>query len=128
LEQTTVKFLSHYLSAGTISTNPHKVKAIADWPTLKTVRDIQRFLGAANYWHHFIKDFSKIAHPLHLLLHTDQPFNWTSFQQTTFDTIKHKLTTAQILLIPDKTKPYLLKTDASGYALRAVLSQEGEDG
>ena len=49
-----------------------KIKAVLDWPTPKSVKDIQKFLGLANYYRQFIKDFTQIARPLHELMRKDQ--------------------------------------------------------
>ncbi|CAG8675975.1 6547_t:CDS:1, partial [Paraglomus brasilianum] len=70
--------------------------------------------------------FSAIAPPLTALLHKGQPFNWTSIIHEAFDTLKGKLSTTPILLIPDPTKPFTLTTDAFDFAIGAVLTQDHE--
>ena len=54
-----------------------KVKRVLDWPTSKCVKDAQKFLGLANYYHQFIESFASIARPLHDLVKKDQKWNWT---------------------------------------------------
>ena len=54
-----------------------KVKRVLDWPTSKCVKDVQKFLGLANYYHQFIESFASIARPLHDLVKKDQKWNWT---------------------------------------------------
>ena len=49
-----------------------KVKAILDWPVSKSVKDVQKFLGLANYYKRFVKIFAKIAKPLHELMRKEQ--------------------------------------------------------
>ena len=58
---------------------PHNMnmKSITDWPVPKNVKDLQSFLGLANYYRRFIKDFSKIATPLHRLCSKKVEFSWS---------------------------------------------------
>ena len=63
-----IDYLGYLVSKKGISPNPDKVAAIANWPKLKNTRDVQSFLGLANYYRKFIKDFSKLAVPLTKLL------------------------------------------------------------
>jgi len=51
-----------------INMEEEKVKIILDWPVFKSVKEVQKFLGLANYYRKFVKDFSKIARPLHKLI------------------------------------------------------------
>ena len=49
-----------------------KMKGVLDWLTPKCVKDVQKFLGLANYYHQFIKDFASIARPLHNMVNKDK--------------------------------------------------------
>ncbi|XP_011639428.1 uncharacterized protein LOC105428693 [Pogonomyrmex barbatus] len=89
----------------------------------KKVKDVQSFIGLAGYYRKFIEDFSRIAKPLTKLTKKGEKFEWTETQQNAFDMLKNKLTTASILKYPDFTREFLLTTDASDYAIGAVLSQ-----
>ena len=105
--------------------DPSKVKAIVDWPSpLQNVRDVRSFLGLAGYYRRFVKGFSQLAAPLTELLKNDVEFNWSKAQQTAFDTLKKAITSAPILISPDPTKPYVVITDASGFAAGAILQQD----
>ena len=55
-----------------IKIEEEKVKDILDWPTLKGVKDVQKFLGLANYYHWFIKNFAAIARSLHNIVKKNQ--------------------------------------------------------
>ena len=55
-----------------IKMKEEKMKGVLDWPTPKCVKDIQKFLGLANYYHQFIQDFTFIARPLHNMVKKDQ--------------------------------------------------------
>ena len=102
--------------------NDDKVQAILEWPTLKTVRGVRSFLGLANFYRRFIKDYTQIARPLNDLTKKDQAFKWKDSQQIVFDTLKQRFTTAPILAFPDIDKQFCLETDASDFATGAVLS------
>ena len=68
--------------------NDDKVKAILEWPTPKTVRGVRSFLGLANFYQRFIKDYVQVARPLNDLTKKVQAFKWKKSQQTVFDTLK----------------------------------------
>ena len=122
----TVKYLGTIISAGQIAVSPAKAQSISDWPTPTKVRDVQSFLGAMNFWHKFIPGFSSIARPLHNLTRKDTKFEWTLECQTAFDALKSKISSEPILKHPLHDKPFILETDASGFATGAVLMQEHE--
>ena len=102
--------------------NDDKVKAILEWPTLKRVRGVRSFLGLANFYRRFIKDYAQVARPLNDLTKKDQAFKWKESQQTAFNTLKQRFTTAPILTFPDIDKQFHLETDASDFTTGAVLS------
>jgi Reverse transcriptase (RNA-dependent DNA polymerase) len=62
--QTSVEYLSLIISEGELCMDPEKLKAIQTWPLSRTIKDIQKFLGFCNFYHWFVKDYSKIAWPL----------------------------------------------------------------
>ncbi len=78
-------YLGHKISHDTIAMDPIKVAGVTEWPTPKTKKELQSFLGFANYYRHFIKDFSHIAHPLHRLRLTgNDEWKWKEEQQAAF--------------------------------------------
>jgi hypothetical protein len=83
-----VEFLGMTISAEGIKMNDDKVKAILEWPTPKTVRGVRSFLGLANFYRRFIKDYAQVARPLNDLTKKDQAFEWKDSQQTAFNTLK----------------------------------------
>jgi hypothetical protein len=123
-----VDFLGHIVSAEGVQPDPGKVDKVADWPQPKTRKEVQQFLGLANYYRRFVQDFATTAKPLHRLTENTAPFEWTNDCQSAFDGIKHKLTLAFILAFPDFQKPFILDTDASNTGLGGVLSQMQDDG
>ena len=108
----------------------HKVAAIADWPVLKSVRDVRAFLGLAGFYRRFVQGFSRIAQPLTDLTQVADGkwFSWGSVEQAAFDALKRALTEAPVLAHPDPQRQWTVQTDASGYAIGAVLSQVQDDG
>lgn len=121
-----VKFLGHLISAEGISPDPGKVGAVNDWPTPLNVTNVQSFLGLCAYYRRFIKDFSKIARPLHQLCEKGKRFEWSGECQEAFTNIKELLTSAPILIQPRWEQMFILDTDASLHAMGAVLSQRVE--
>ena len=69
-----------------------------------------------------------MAAPLNNLLGKDTPFEWTNNAQHLFNELKQQLTSAPVLMMPDQTKPFQIKLDASKYASRAVLTQLDNNG
>ena len=106
--------------------DPKKVAAILDWKALKDIRGIKSFIGMADYYRRFIEGFSKIVRPMTALLAKKVEFKWTPVCQESFETLKKKLTTAPILILPDVHKPFSVYCDASYTGMGCVLMQEGK--
>jgi transposase InsO family protein/predicted aspartyl protease len=121
--QTKVNFLGHVVSAEGIATDPDKTTAVQQWPVLKNVHDVRSFLGTCSYYRRYIKSFADIARPLHKLTEKTARFQWSQECDAAFNTLKQRLVTAPILGYPNMDDPFILDTDASGFALGSVLSQ-----
>ncbi|KAF8756360.1 hypothetical protein RHS01_04300 [Rhizoctonia solani] len=102
--------------------------AVQEWPTPTKVKEVQLFLGFANFLRRFVANFSHIARPLHNLVKKDTPWKWETREQEAFQNLKDAITGAPVLCHADLPKPYFLETDASGAALGSILSQRQEDG
>src|ERR1700680_782428 len=126
--QKQIKFLGHLVSEDGIRVNPEKVKAIIDWPTPTSVKNIRCFLGISGYYRKFIQNYSKVASPLTELLKDEQRFKWGEEQQSAFDFLKQATTSAPILVLPDMSLPFKVTTDACSRAIGAVLSQNNGKG
>lgn len=87
------------------------------------VKEVQSFLGFANFYCHFINNYSDIVVALNRLTHEDVPFNWTVECQAAFQQLKDTFTTAPILMHFDPHQPIIIKTDGSNYAIAAILLQ-----
>lgn len=90
------------------------------------MRDVQSFLGLVGYYRRFIKDFSKLASPLFVLLGKYVEFIWTDNYQEALDSLKGKMVTAPILRGPNWALPFHIHTDASNKAIGAALGQVEE--
>ena len=118
-----VQYLGHVVSAEGVMTDPDKIEAVKNWERPGTVTGIRSFLGLASYYRRFIEGFSNIARPLHQLTEKNIHSVWAEECEQSFVELKEKLISAPILPYPLPEGDYILDTDASGYALGAVLSQ-----
>ena len=105
----------------------NKIKIIQDWPKPKKVKDIQSFLGFANFYCWFIFNYSNIVIPLTCLIWKDIPWKFDSSCQDAFNSLKKAFISTPIFTywIPDAQ--LIVETDASDYALTAILSIVNED-
>ena len=76
-----VGFLGVVIGLEGIRIEQEKVKGVLDWPTPQCVKDVQKFLGLANYYRRFIKGFASIARPLHDMVKKDKKWDWTEKQE-----------------------------------------------
>ena len=107
--------------------DPHKVKAITEWPVPTTKKELQQFLGFVNFYRRFVKGFAKIAKPLTKLTGNNE-WKWTELKQVAFEELKEEITSERTLVIPKLGKPFRMETDASDFAVTAILSQEDDEG
>jgi transposase InsO family protein len=124
--QNEVEYLGMIVGNGTVKMDPAKILAIKDWPVPKNKRELQRFLGFCNYYRRFIKNYSKHAKPLTILTgNTD--YQWSSDQQTAFETLIHAVTSEPTLAMPNQKGQFRIEADSSDYAIGAILSQKQDD-
>ena len=121
------EYLGHIISEEGVRPGPKKLETVKLFPQPRTAKNIRQFLGLTGYYRRFIKNFSKIAKPMSDLTRKDRRFEWTIKQHNAFETLRDALCEEPILQYPDFDKPFIITTDASGYAVGAVLSQ-GEIG
>lgn len=128
--QSSVDFLGHVVGNGRKSCQEDKVEKVKNALPPETKKQVRAFLGLCGYYRDFIPHFAKIAGPLYDLIKKDTPkrVKWGEAQQEAFEALKEKLCSRPILRLPDESKPYVLRTDASNEGLGAVLLQEFEDG
>ena len=122
-----IGFLEVVIGPDGIKMKEEKIKGILDWPTPKCVKDMQKFLGLANYYHQFIKGFTSIARPLHNIVKKNQKWDWTERQEEAFRELKERFTKELVLAAPDLDKKMRMEVDVSDYAMGGVLSMECKD-
>ena len=122
-----VEFLGVVIGLEGIKMEKWKVKGVLEWPTPKCVKDVQKFLGLANYYCRFIEDFVSIARPLHDLVRKDKKWEWAEKKERAFGELKKRFTEEPVLAAPDLDKKMRMEVDASDYATRRVLLMECKD-
>ena len=127
-----VKYLGHVVSENGVEADPDKVEAVAKWPLPETVQELRQALGFFGYYRRFVKDFSKLAKPLHDLLkgvenksriNKKTPIVMNPEAIAAFYSLKEKLTSPPILAFADYKLPFQVSTDASTQGLGAILYQ-----
>ena len=129
LFQDKVKFLGHVISADGLGPLEENVKAVQEYPSPRTIKSVQRFMGMVNFYRRFIPKCSTISKPLTALLSTKK-LVWTEKCQEAFDALKSALTNPPVLGFPDfeSNEPLNLHTDASQFGAGACLSQKQDGG
>jgi len=118
-----VTFLGSVISAEGIQMDSAKVQAVSDWPVPRSRVELQRFLGFANFYRRFIRNFGQVAAPLTALTSVKTCFKWSGSAQGAFDLLKERFTSAPILVTPDVTRQFIVEVDASEVGVGAILSQ-----
>ena len=120
---TSISFLGYVIAPEQLQMDPVKVSAVAEWPAPTNLKQLQRFLGFANFYRVFIKNYSSIAAPLTALTSISKPFGWSSEAEAAFVELKKRFVSAPVLLHPDPDLQFVVEVDASDTGLGAVLSQ-----
>ena len=125
---THVEYLGFILSPDGLTMDPAKIQVIQDWPEPRKVRDIQSFLGFANFYRRFIYNYSDIVIPLTRLTQKGTPWHFSEDCRNAFSAIKKAFTCALVIThwVPDAQ--ITVETDASDYAVAAILSITLSDG
>ena len=119
----TTSFLGYIISRGEIKMDQEKVRAVRDWARPGTRLQLQRFLGFANFYRRFIRDYSRVAAPLTALTSCTRIFCWTPEADRAFLNLKSRFTNAPILSQPDTSRQFVVEVDASDVGVGAILSQ-----
>ena len=119
-----VEFLGHIIGRDGLRMMNDKVQAISSWPTPTTVTQVRAFLGTIGFYRKFIRDFSAIATPLSDLTKTDAKWSWGANESASFDRLIALAVAQPVLILPDPKLPFVVHTDASGFATGAVLQQD----
>ncbi|XP_073711556.1 flavin-containing monooxygenase 5-like [Misgurnus anguillicaudatus] len=117
------KYSGHIISTEGVRMDPEKVKAVVDWPSQESHKALQIFLGFANFYRRFIRNFSQLAAPLTALTSPSLTFGWSDATESAFATLKSCFVSAPILVTPDRSRQFIVEVDASEVGVGAVLSQ-----
>ena len=118
-----VPFFGNVVSDQGILPDPKKVQSIKNWPSPKSPKELQSFLGAVNYLSKFIPELSSLRSPLQGLIKKDSEYLWTGTHEQAFQKLKDAVCESTLLSYYDKSKPIFIEVDASGQGLGAVLLQ-----
>ena len=124
LFQSRIEFLGFTIDRNGLNMAEDKVKAILEWPTPKSAKHVKSFLGLAGFYRQFVQMFSSTTAPLTALLHNDTPFNWTRECEDAFNQLKKQIAAQPTLILPREHVPFVVQTDASGFAVGATLMQD----
>lgn len=122
-----VEYLGHELTPNGVTPNQRKVQDILNFPVPKTEKEIRSFLGLTGYYRRFIDNYAKITKPLTKCLKKKAKIIINDDFIKAVDKLKELITNEPILKYPDFEQPFILTTDASDFALGAVLSQNEEN-
>ena len=121
-----IPILEVVVGNGQVKMEQEKIKAVKEWKTPMKIKDVESFLGFANFYWRFIHNFSHTAKPLNKLKGKKE-WKWGNEHQETFEELKEKITSQPVLSLPKREGKFRVETNASGHAIEGVLSQE-QDG
>ncbi|KAI2647957.1 Transposon Tf2-9 polyprotein [Labeo rohita] len=122
--QSSVSFLGYVISGDGVRMEQSKVSVVSQWKEPISIKDLQRFLGFANFYRRFIKNFSLLTTPRTALLKgTKKTLQWNSNAREAFHNLKQAFTSSPVLQHPDPNKPFVVEVDAADTGVGAVLSQ-----
>ena len=114
---------------------PGRIACLEKWDKPRTVSDPRAFLVFPNYYQEFVCLYAHCAAPLYSMLQLSKseerkgsyhPLHWTPERDTAFKDLKRELLKPLPLFLVNLDKPFVIRTDASNYALGAVYEQNGE--
>ncbi|GJP47967.1 hypothetical protein CLOM_g7133 [Closterium sp. NIES-68] len=116
------------VSAQGVHVDHKKIKAVLTWKTPGNVKELQQFLGFANYYNMFVPQYAKIATPLTNLLKKNTAYKWEPKHKEAMEQLKQALMSAPVLILPDPKRESVIEADASNQAVGAVLMQDQGNG
>jgi len=120
-----IPILEVIVGKGQIKMEQERIKAVKEWKTPTKVKDMESFLGFANFYRCFIHNFSHTARPLNKL-RGKKEWKWEEEHQKAFEELKEKITSQLVLALSRRDGKFRVEMDTSGHAIEGVLSQEQE--
>ena len=121
-----IPILGVVVSKGQVKMEQEKIKVVKEWKTLTKIKDVESFLGFANFYRRFIHNFSHTARPLNELKGKKE-WKWEKEHQEAFEELKEKIMSQPVLSLPRREGKFRVEMDALGHAIRGVLSQEQDE-
>jgi len=118
-----IPILGVIVGKGQVKMEQEKIKAVKEWKTPTKVKDVESFLGFANFYRRFIQNFSHIAKLLNELKGKKE-WVWNKYHQKPFDELKEKIMSQPVLSLLKREGKFRIEMDASEHAIGGVLSQE----
>lgn len=115
-----VIFLGYIIGSRRVKADSEKIQAVVEWSRPTTLKQLQQFLGFANFYRRFIKNYSRVEAPLTRLISTSAQFIWT---ESAFIKLKALFASVPVLIQPDPSLQFIVEVDASDSGVGAVLSQ-----
>eukprot|EP00112_Aurelia_sp_Birch-Aquarium-sp1_P002833 Seg1313.12 transcript_id=Seg1313.12/GoldUCD/mRNA.D3Y31 product="Retrovirus-related Pol polyprotein from transposon 17.6" pseudo=true protein_id=Seg1313.12/GoldUCD/D3Y31 len=121
-----VDFIGHQIGRGELGLHDENVKKVRDAPRPRTKKEVKSFLGLTGFYRNFIPNYAAIASPLSDLTKKGLPneVEWNDAHEKAYGTLKKMTVTKPVLRLPEITKPFVLRTDASNTGIGAVLLQD----
>lgn len=115
-----VIFLGYIIRSRRVKADSEKIQAVVEWSRPTTLKQLQQFLGFANFYRRFIKNYSRVEAPLTRLISTSAQFIWT---ESAFIKLKELFASVPVLIQPDPSLQFIVEVDASDSGVGTVLSQ-----
>jgi hypothetical protein len=119
-----LEFLGYIVGKNGVKMSPTKIQVVKDWLILKTVKEIQAFLGFVNFNRQFIQNFLKIVIPLIALTKKETPFEWTKKQDEAFETLKNACIEPPVLVAFRSGELLRFEIDVLDLAIGMCAKQE----
>ena len=116
-----VGFLEDVIGLDGVKIEKEKVQEVVNWLVPKDTKDMQKFLGLANYYRQFVKDFTRVEKPLYEIMRKDVKQNWRERQQKVFEELKERFIIELVLVTPDLNKEMRVEVDMLDFAMSGVL-------
>ena len=120
-------FLGVIIGEDRVRMEKEKIQGVIEWPVPKSMKDVQKFLGLANYYKWFVKDFAMIAKPLHKMMRKEIKWNWGERQQKAFEELKKRFTIEPVLVTLDLDREMRVEVNVLDFVMGGVLSMKCED-